>query len=183
MVSLAHYHLPQQNCASHHLNSNIESNTTLHTEQNSLQKKIQKIKDVLIKYNGTLEVLKQIEEIEKIDSLRERFLYMRNLLNAPLAHSQVGYSLLHFASRHFYLKPGEQKPLRTQEMIQDLLEAGADVKAKSNIKGGQVTPLHIAGANRNLFAIDLLLNKGADPEAKDRFGCSPLASVLSSLTT
>ena len=55
--------------------------------------------------------------------------------------------------------------------VQDLIERGADVEAKTN--DGH-TPLHWASRNNRIEIAKLLLDRGADLEAKDVDGRTPL---------
>ena len=55
--------------------------------------------------------------------------------------------------------------------VQDLLERGADVNAKTN--SGQ-TPLHWASSMNELEIAKLLIDRGADVKAKDNWGDTPL---------
>jgi ankyrin repeat protein len=55
--------------------------------------------------------------------------------------------------------------------VQDLLERGADVNAKTN--SGQ-TPLHWASSMNELEIAKLLIDRGADVKAKDDWGKTPL---------
>jgi ankyrin repeat protein len=55
--------------------------------------------------------------------------------------------------------------------VQDLLDRGADLEAKSNF--GR-TPLHLASINNHIETAKLLLEKGVDVEAKDNIGRTPL---------
>ena len=57
--------------------------------------------------------------------------------------------------------------------IQDLVQRGADVKAKKN--DGK-TPLHEASRNNAIEAAKLLIERGADVEAKDNEGNMPTIS-------
>jgi uncharacterized protein len=57
-----------------------------------------------------------------------------------------------------------------------LLARGADVAAVSR-NGMQVQPLHAATAGRNLEAVTLLLRAGADPNATQHGGWTPLAAA------
>jgi ankyrin repeat protein len=52
--------------------------------------------------------------------------------------------------------------------LEALLEAGADIKAKTSVDGS--TPLHLA-ARSGLEMVRILLSKGADPDATDTAGC------------
>jgi len=55
--------------------------------------------------------------------------------------------------------------------VQDLIERGADVEAKTN--DGH-TPLHWASRNNRIEIAKLLLDRGADVKAKDDWGKTPL---------
>ncbi|MEA2705073.1 MAG: uncharacterized protein QOD63_3018 [Actinomycetota bacterium] len=57
-----------------------------------------------------------------------------------------------------------------------LLTRGADVGAVSR-NAMQVQPLHAATAARNAEAVTLLLNAGADPDARQQGGWTPLAAA------
>jgi ankyrin repeat protein len=58
------------------------------------------------------------------------------------------------------------------EMARVLLQAGADVKAKTRL--GEMTPLLMAATNGNAPMIDLLLKSGADPNTANGNGTTPL---------
>jgi ankyrin repeat protein len=64
--------------------------------------------------------------------------------------------------------------------VQDLLDRGADVKAKD--EWGQ-TPLHRASIENHIETAKLLIEAGADVKAKDKWGATPLhwASVKNSI--
>lgn len=64
-------------------------------------------------------------------------------------------------------------PDRTQT-VQQLIGMGADVN-KANCKGE--TPLFIAAAHFNVETAKVLLEAGADPNAKNNSGCGPLTKV------
>jgi ankyrin repeat protein len=55
--------------------------------------------------------------------------------------------------------------------VQDLIERGADVKAKGN-EGA--TPLHVASWNNSVKTAKFLLDAGADLEANADYGTTPL---------
>ncbi|MCB1073552.1 MAG: hypothetical protein KDK96_10720 [Chlamydiia bacterium] len=181
MASLVQTHSKGNGYVSHYSNGTLSSQETDSQKNVSFQTKIQKIKEVLTEYNGIPEVLAQIQEIEKTEDLREKFFKIQGLLNAPLTSSPVGSTLLHIAAGTLYTKPGEKRPFRTEQMIQDVLDAGADIEVKTNFKGGEGTPLHSAVIARNLFAIRLLLSKGANDQARDRLGRTPLERAYKSL--
>lgn len=58
--------------------------------------------------------------------------------------------------------------------INALVEAGADVESKVNESGGGGTPLHASSVMRCYEATLALLKKGADVQAKNVFGYTPL---------
>lgn len=174
MASLVQNHSKENGYVSHYSNGTLSSQEIDSQKNNSFQTKIQKIKEVLTEYNGTPEVLTKILEIEKTEDLREKFVKMQDLLNTPLISSPLDSTLLHVAAGTLYTKPGEKRPFRTEQMIQDVLDAGADIEVKNNFKGGKVTPLHSAVMARNLFAVKLLIKTGAILQSKDRFGHTPL---------
>src|SRR5204862_4430562 len=62
-----------------------------------------------------------------------------------------------------------------------LLKAGADVKAKARI--GNMTPLFLAAQVGNAEIIKLLLEGGADANAKSEIGTTPLMLAASSGNT
>ena len=57
-------------------------------------------------------------------------------------------------------------------LTEHLLEAGADVKAAAAASGW--TPLHIASAHCNEALVRLLVASGANPQARDKRGKTPL---------
>lgn len=63
----------------------------------------------------------------------------------------------------------------SREMVEYLIENGADIKARSD---GQWTPLHNQAYKGNLDSVKLLLEHGADIEAKTSFGHTPLLSSI-----
>ncbi len=100
-----------------------------------------------------------------------------------------GYTPLHVAT--------EKESEEAIEIIKVLLSHGADVNAKVKSKGlsaGTVnlaegrTPLHNAasvsipgkdfGEHSNIGAVELLLDHGADVNARDAWGCTPLSHSL-----
>ena len=60
-----------------------------------------------------------------------------------------------------------------EEVAQLLLEEGADVNAASK-NAQRVTPLHAAVARRNVKLVGELLERGADPDAEQAGGFTPL---------
>ena len=63
--------------------------------------------------------------------------------------------------------------------VQRLIDAGADPGVASR-NGMQVQPLHAAVASRNLDAVRLLLDHGADPNARQQVGYTPLMGAAGS---
>jgi ankyrin repeat protein len=57
--------------------------------------------------------------------------------------------------------------------LQDLIDSGADINMKSSSRGGE-TALHLAARKGNMECASLLLESGADIEAKDYLGRSAL---------
>jgi ankyrin repeat protein len=53
--------------------------------------------------------------------------------------------------------------------VEALLEAGADIHARTSIYGS--TPLHLVARGGGLEMVRFLISKGADPEARDTAGC------------
>lgn len=66
------------------------------------------------------------------------------------------------------------------EIVQLLLEAGAAVEGRSPYPTGEdATPLHRASVARRVSNMRLLLEHGADPNARDRNGSTPLRYAVS----
>ena len=68
------------------------------------------------------------------------------------------------------------------QIVQLLLHAGADVNGRTvkvceNLVGGE-TPLHVAAAAGPVEIADLLLKTGAELEAKDEYGETPIMHAL-----
>ncbi|MDO5567400.1 MAG: ankyrin repeat domain-containing protein, partial [Planctomycetia bacterium] len=57
------------------------------------------------------------------------------------------------------------------EFLKMMLERGADVSLRNNVQG---TAMHFAAANGALESVRLLVEAGADPNAKDSNGETPL---------
>ena len=64
----------------------------------------------------------------------------------------------------------------TDEVLDILLEAGADINRK-NVKNGS-TPLHVAVEVEDYYALRYLLNKGADYTIEDKFYYTPKEDAL-----
>ena len=66
----------------------------------------------------------------------------------------------------------------TPQIVEDLIEKGADINAKEEKYG--LTPLMQAAKNSNPDITDILIKYGADVNARDEFGNTPLMKVVSS---
>src|SRR5688572_24310848 len=82
---------------------------------------------------------------------------------APDGHTPVGLAA-------FFAPPSTAKLL---------LERGADVAAAAR-NDMKVQPLHAAVASRNAGAVALLLDRGADPNARQQIGYTPLMGAAGS---
>ncbi|KAL7941496.1 ankyrin repeat-containing domain protein [Trichoderma barbatum] len=60
-------------------------------------------------------------------------------------------------------------------LIQHLIELGAEI---DETKKGGMTPLHVAADKGKPTNIQLLVSKGANMEARDKWGCTPLLSTI-----
>jgi ankyrin repeat protein len=58
-----------------------------------------------------------------------------------------------------------------------LIEAGADVNLPAN-NARKVAPIHAACARQDLVTLRLLLERGADPDARQEGGSSPLSEAI-----
>jgi ankyrin repeat protein len=96
------------------------------------------------------------------DRLREELRMQPDLVTA---RSQDGWTALHLAA-HF----------GHTEAMQSLLDAGADVHARST-NGLANQPLHAAVAGGSAGAVALLLSRGADPSATQHGGWTPLQAA------
>src|SRR5438876_4500722 len=70
----------------------------------------------------------------------------------------------------------EDTPLRSVESLKLILDAGGEINAKDNIRGQ--TPLHGAAFWGWNAAVELLVARGADLNAKDTRGMTPVDSAL-----
>lgn len=66
--------------------------------------------------------------------------------------------------------------VKSKEMVEVLVRAGVNVNQQRNSKTNRETPLHIATTASNISpsVVQALLENGADPLKKDKFGKSPL---------
>ena len=70
----------------------------------------------------------------------------------------------------------EDTPLRSVESLKLILDAGGEINAKDSIRGQ--TPLHGAAFWGWNPAVELLVARGADLNAKDNRGMTPVDSAL-----
>ena len=80
------------------------------------------------------------------------------------ARDKDGETPLHSAAKSF--------GAGTNEHIKALIAAGADVSAKERVFGS--TPLHYAANSRRADRVRILLNAGANPNARDNYSYNPL---------
>jgi hypothetical protein len=87
-----------------------------------------------------------------------------------------GYTPLHYLAK--MSDPSKEDTLENQCILaKQLIEAGANVNAHAQRNLGKITPLHNAcsgGSCTNLAFIQLILDHGANPNAKDSYGLTPL---------
>ena len=103
--------------------------------------------------HGHLDVVRAIDSLLDSDKLSSVYKLCDN----------EGNTLLHLACRH-----------QRKNVVQHLIyERGANVDARKNSEDGEA-PIHIAAQSQSKEIVDILLNKGADIEAKDANGCTPL---------
>eukprot|EP00388_Colpodella_angusta_P044166 GDKK01061940.1.p1 GENE.GDKK01061940.1~~GDKK01061940.1.p1 ORF type:complete len:182 (+),score=7.91 GDKK01061940.1:236-781(+) len=60
------------------------------------------------------------------------------------------------------------------DVVAALIGRGADVGATTDSEVGSFTALHAASANGDAMSMNLLIEAGADIEARDEHGCTPL---------
>lgn len=63
---------------------------------------------------------------------------------------------------------------RARDLLEHFLENGVDVNAIDTATGSGVSALHSAVLDRNPFAVELLLEHGADPDIEGEQGRTPL---------
>ncbi len=68
---------------------------------------------------------------------------------------------------------------RQPELARFLIEQGADVNLRAN-NPSKLAPIHAACARKDLTTIELLLARGANPNARDQGGFSPLDQAKAS---
>lgn len=61
-----------------------------------------------------------------------------------------------------------------REMLRILVSHGVDVNAVDQDSSARFTPLHLAAMDATLWQVELLLEHGADPDAIDASGMTPL---------
>lgn len=83
-------------------------------------------------------------------------------LNTP----DNGWTLLHSAC---FIEDERDK----MKMFELLLDYGADVNARGG--GDKVTPLHLVASRLKWILCGMLIERGADLDAKDKFGAKPLS--------
>ena len=74
-------------------------------------------------------------------------------------------------ARYAALYPDES---RARKLLEHFLENGVDVNAIDTATGSGVSALHSAVLDRNPFAVELLLEHGADPDIEGEQGRTPL---------
>lgn len=127
------------------------------------------IVSVLHQYNKTDDVIRKIEKLEKTEDVWKAYQGMLNLLNAPV--NEAGSSLLHLAVHPIYRPPGQKEPILTQEMLQVVIAAGANLDARNTLE--EATALHVAAGMGYKYSVTVLLAHGADNKAKDKHERTP----------
>jgi ankyrin repeat protein len=100
-----------------------------------------------------------------LDKLKENLADYPEELNA---YSRDGYTPLQLASFFGH-----------EEMVNYLLSEGGDIHAVSQ-NAMRIQPIHAAAANGNLVILKVLLEKGADVNAKQADDYTPLAQAIQS---
>jgi len=118
----------------------------------------QDVADVLLEANPELDVF-DATTVGDVDRVAELLDADPNLIGA---WSEDGYTPLHFAA---FFKQGK--------VLRELLDRGADIGAVAH-NDMKVQPLHSAVAAGSMEAVAALLVAGADPNARQEGGYTPL---------
>ena len=121
----------------------------------------QEVLDVFVKHRGSLTIF-EAAAIGNSDMVRSSLEKNANLVNA---FSSDGFTPLGLSSYFGHL-----------EVTKLLVNKGANVNICSN-NSMKVAPIHSAVASKNLLIAELLLQNGADVNAKQAMGATPLHSA------
>lgn len=153
------------------------------------------------------EMKKILQRLSKPNKRRVMFMSVAILLKSPMKDLKKANSLLTVILRSGYVDPNvfsrgdegttalhliaeacadPKDPLTLENQLvlaQQLLDAGADVNARASKKDfNMIAPLHRACSSNSVTNVDLVklfLDHGADPNAKDSFGQTPLMCTMS----
>jgi hypothetical protein len=99
-------------------------------------------------------------------------------VDAPLEEVDSGETLLHYLTN--FADPFDYFTRENQVILaKQLIEHGANANAVTTVENR--TPLHnacFAGVVTNLDFVELLLKEGADPNAQDHLGKTPLMNTI-----